>query len=195
MIKAKIKDKLSNFGVTALSDEELVSIISGEKREEKSSEILRYIDRFGFNDRLLLRSKAGRSICAALELVRRRALPENKKITSAEALMPFLNPYCSKPQEYFLAATLNGAKELIALRVITIGLANQTQIHPREIFASAITDRACFIILAHNHPSGNLEISEQDINITRRLEESGELLGIKVLDHIVFSKNGCISIM
>ncbi len=191
----KSKEKLKNFGVTALSDEELLFIMSGEKEEKKSPQLLSHIDKYGFNDRHLLRSKTGRSICCALEFIRRRALPDKRQITQPDDLMPYLENYADKPQEYFLCATLNGAKELIALRVITIGLANNTQIHPREIFAPAISDRACFIIAAHNHPSGMLKASPEDIRVTERLEKAGELMGITLLDHIVFSKKGFISII
>jgi DNA repair protein RadC len=66
-------------------------------------------------------------------------------------------------------------------------------VHPREVFADPITDRACAIIVAHNHPSGKLEPSNEDLDITRRLRQSGEILGIPVLDHLVFSENGYFS--
>ena len=66
--------------------------------------------------------------------------------------------------------------------------------HPREVFADALTDRAAGIIIAHNHPSGNLEASKEDINITNRLKEGAKLLGIDLIDHIIFSKDGFISL-
>jgi len=67
-------------------------------------------------------------------------------------------------------------------------------VHPREIFAEAMNDRACSIIVAHNHPSGRLEASHEDIEITRRISEAGEILGIPLLDHIIFSETGFISL-
>jgi DNA repair protein RadC len=67
-------------------------------------------------------------------------------------------------------------------------------VHPREVFADALTDRAAGIIIAHNHPSGNLEASKEDINITNRLKEGAKLLGIDLIDHIIFSKDGFISL-
>ena len=97
-------------------------------------------------------------------------------------------------KEYFIVLTLNGANELIKKHVITIGLANKTQIHPREIFSEAIADRACFIIAGHNHPSGSLEPSVEDLAVTEKIKVTGDIIGIKVLDHIIFSKKGHFSI-
>ena len=71
------------------------------------------------------------------------------------------------------------------VRLITKGLLNESQIHPREVFAGAIEDRAAAIILIHNHPSGNLHPSRQDLKITKDMETAGEILGIKLLDHLI----------
>ncbi len=186
-------EKLSYYGVTSLSDEELLTVISG-RSSKKNKNLIEHIDKYGFNNRFLLSSRAGKAIAAAIELIRRRAIPENGRIRTSEDLKPYLQAYANKKQEYFLAATLNGANEIIAVRVITIGLVNKSQIHPREIYANAITDRACYIIVAHNHPSGSLEPSPEDIAVTGRLKKSGEILGIKLLDHIIFSGKGIRSL-
>jgi DNA repair protein RadC len=77
--------------------------------------------------------------------------------------------------------------------VITIGLVNKTQVHPREVFADVIAERATAIIVAHNHPSGNLEPSDSDRRLTQQLVEAGQILGIKVLDHVIISKKGFYS--
>ena len=98
-----------------------------------------------------------------------------------------------KKQEYFITITLNGASEVIQSRIITMGLLNQSLIHPREVFSDAVTDRAAGIICAHNHPSGNLDPSSQDIQITRQLASAGEIMGIQLIDHIIFSKSGFLS--
>ena len=78
--------------------------------------------------------------------------------------------------------------------MVFIGTLNSSLVHPREVFADALTDRAAGIIIAHNHPSGNLEASKEDINITNRLKEGAKLLGIDLIDHIIFSKDGFISL-
>jgi DNA repair protein RadC len=79
-------------------------------------------------------------------------------------------------------------------RIITVGLLNHSLVHPREVFADAITDRAASIICVHNHPSGSLEPSPQDIAITTQLREAGLLLGIQLIDHIIVTKNGHLSL-
>jgi DNA repair protein RadC len=100
-----------------------------------------------------------------------------------------------RKQEHFLCISLNGAYEVIAVRTVSVGLVNKTQVHPREVFADPLTDRATAIIVAHNHPTGNLTPSKEDIAITRQLKSAGEILGIKLLDHIIFSHKGYYSFM
>jgi len=75
-----------------------------------------------------------------------------------------------------------------------VGLLDSAQIHPREVFADAIADRAAGVILVHNHPSGSLEPSPEDIAITRRLVQAGEILGIPVLDHVIVGPSGYLSL-
>jgi DNA repair protein RadC len=78
--------------------------------------------------------------------------------------------------------------------VITIGTLNQSLVHPREVFAPAIENRCASIIVAHNHPSGVLKPSMEDIAVTKRLKESGKLLGIELLDHVIFTKDDYFSL-
>ena len=101
----------------------------------------------------------------------------------------FLKKYTKSKQEYFLVITLNGAQEVIAIHIATIGLLNKTIIHPREVFKHAIKDNAYSIIVAHNHPSGNVEPSIEDIKITERLNECGQLLNMHLLDHLIITKH------
>ena len=77
--------------------------------------------------------------------------------------------------------------------LIFIGTLNQSLVHPREVFRPAITDNAAGIIICHNHPSGTLEASMADIQITQRLKEVAKLVGIELLDHVILSKNGYYS--
>ncbi|MBI1862989.1 JAB domain-containing protein, partial [Candidatus Microgenomates bacterium] len=98
-------------------------------------------------------------------------------------------------QEHLVVLTLDGANRLIQKRIISIGTLNSSLVHPREVFADAITDRAASIVVIHNHPSGTLQPSEADTEITKRLKESGKLLGINLLDHIIITKTDYISIM
>jgi len=90
-----------------------------------------------------------------------------------------------KPQEHFVCISLNGANEVIEKRIVTVGLLDRSQVHPREVFADVIADRAAAVIFAHNHPSGNSDPSQQDIGLTKKLKEILQIIDVKVLDHII----------
>jgi len=96
-------------------------------------------------------------------------------------------------QEHLIVLSLDSGARIIKTRVVTIGLVNFSLVHPREVFSGAISDNAVSIILCHNHPSGSLEPSSEDIEITRRLKLSGEILGIRLLDHVIVSSDGFYS--
>ena len=121
---------------------------------------------------------------------KRHLIKQNVKTTTANEIYALLQEYKNKQQEYFICITLDGANHLIEKRVISIGILNQSLVHPRELFADVISDRAASIIIAHNHPSGQLKASHEDMMITKRLHESAKLLGIELLDHIIFTKEG-----
>lgn len=93
-------------------------------------------------------------------------------------------------REHFVMVTLNAAHKVIDRHNISVGTLTASLVHPREVFAEAIADRAASIIVAHNHPSGNLEPSDADRSITDRLREAGDLLGISVLDHFIITDGG-----
>jgi len=97
-------------------------------------------------------------------------------------------------QEEFHVLTLNGSHRVIRTHQATMGLANATQIHPREVFRPAILDGAVAVILVHNHPSGDPQPSDADHMVTSKLKEAGEILGIKVLDHIIVARHGSLTI-
>jgi DNA repair protein RadC len=104
------------------------------------------------------------------------------------------NRFGGKRQEHFLCLTLNGAHEVIKSHVVTIGILNRTIVHPREVFYRAIKDNAAAIIIAHNHPSGRTVPSPEDEELTRRLKEAGEIMGIPILEHLIITKkNGYYS--
>ena len=89
--------------------------------------------------------------------------------------------------------TLNGANELIEKRIVTIGLLDKSLVHPRDVFADVITDRAAAVIFAHNHPSGDVQPSEADLKTQEQLEQAAKILGFRVLDHVIVSKKGYYS--
>jgi DNA repair protein RadC len=98
-----------------------------------------------------------------------------------------------KPQEYFTVLTLSGAHEPIKLHIVTIGTLGKTLVHPREVFRPALFDNAAAVMVAHNHPSGQLTPAEEDKAVTRELKAAAEILGIRLLDHLIVSKKGYFS--
>jgi DNA repair protein RadC len=134
-------------------------------------------------------------ILAALEFARRRIKPEGAKIQTPADLLPHVRHYADRKQEHFLCATINGANEILNIRVVTIGLIDQTPVHPREVFAEAVSDRASAIIVAHNHPAGSLQPSTADIEITQKIKNAGLTLGIELLDHIIFNRQSYYSFL
>lgn len=109
-------------------------------------------------------------------------------ITDSDDAAPLFAVIRDLQQEAFAVLALDGAnKPKGPAKIITLGLLDRNQVHPREVFAAAIADRAAAIIVAHNHPSGTLEASAEDVALTKRLVKAGEILGIPVLDHIILT--------
>lgn len=124
-------------------------------------------------------------IYEVLEFRDSKSIQINKPSDVTEVLKSYLNA----TQEQFLCITLDGSHTVIKVNITSIGTINKAFVHPRDVFRNAIKDNACSIIVAHNHPSGHLEPSSDDIESTRALIESGEILGINVLDHIIFQSD------
>ena len=195
------------YGVQSLSDKELLSIMLGTGIKGKNvfslaEELLVSIDQDNngvLPEKLLTISGLGTAkaalISAAFELTRRILCPERNKITSPKDILPLIRHYGDRKQEHFLCLSLNGAHEVRFIRVVSIGLVNRTLVHPREIFSDPLKDRASAIIIAHNHPSGNLDPSAEDSDITSRIKKAGEILGIQLLDHIIFTAKGYYSFL
>ncbi len=201
----KPREKLVAKGVQALKNDELLAILLGSGVQGKdvrklAKEIVTMMDK-GFENLTLKKlcdihglgvAKASQ-ILASIELSKRYLIRTNKRITSASEVYEELKVFSNKNQEHFLTITLDGASHIINTRTVFIGTLNQSMVHPREVFADAIADRAAGIIIAHNHPSGTLEASRADISITQRLKEVSKLVGIELLDHVILSKHGFYS--
>ena len=202
----KPREKLLSKGAKSLKDYELVAILLGSGIKGKdviklSKEIVKlFEDDFTALDldKLLnihgLGVAKASQIISAIELSKRYLIKQNKKISSAKDVYDELSDYHNKKQEYFLSIYLDGANHICQTSVITIGTLNQSLVHPREVFAPAIENRCASIIVAHNHPSGVLKPSTEDLAVTKRLKESGKLLGIELLDHVIFTKNDYFSL-
>lgn len=196
------REKLQAKGAASLSDFELLQALigSGNKQANVSKiaqNTLKLLREFGADityGQLQRVTGMGPAriteILAALELSKRYLIDSERPIIdSPERAVEQLADIRDKKQEHFVVMTLDGANRLIAKRIITIGTLTSSLIHPREVFADAITDRAASIIVAHNHPSGSLDSSQVDVEVTSRLKEIGNLIGVQLLDHVIVTKN------
>lgn len=200
------REKLLEKGAGFLSDRELLAVILGKGTQKDdvlslSKKIVTIIDEkgLGFSAKDLMdldgigEAKAT-AIAAAFEFVRRRVKPEGLKIKFPADILPLIQHYGDRKQEHFLSVSLNGANEVMNVRVVSMGLVNKTPVHPREVFADIIAERASAVIVAHNHPSGDLTPSAEDLKITKQLKEAASILGLSVLDHLIFSAKGYYSL-
>jgi DNA repair protein RadC len=205
------RERLQKFGPEALSAQELLALVIGRGIPKKSvmSIAQELLVRFG-NVRAISHAtieelsqikgiglaKAAQ-IKASFELGRREELePELKNfdIKDPESVVKAIRASIKdKAKEHFKLILLNPRNKIIGISTISIGTLNASLVHPREVFKDAITHSAASVVLAHNHPSGDPEPSEDDIKITKKLVDSGKILGIEVLDHIIIGKNNFCS--
>jgi DNA repair protein RadC len=208
------REKLLLRGAQTLSDSELVAIIlrTGTKGESVLEVAKKLLSKYNDLAQLATQSVSsltknngiGRdkaaTLCAAFEMTRRIESQQkwlfSKKISSpndiAEIFIPLLR---DKTKEEFLVICLNSANKIINYETITIGLLNSSLVHPREVFKVAIENNSANIVLAHNHPSGNTDPSEEDITITKKMVDAGKILGINVFDHIIIGHNSFSSLV
>lgn len=201
------REKLKRKGAQALSDLELMAILLGSGNRTTdvmslASRILKALDGQGAAPSVETLCKVegvglakAAVIAAAMEFSRRRIHPSGMRIAFPPDVYPLIRHMADRRQEHFLCVSLNGANEVIAIRTVSVGLVNRALVHPREVFADPITDRASAVIVAHNHPSGNLAPSQDDLEVTRQLQAAGRTLGIKFLDHLIFNQTGYCSLM
>ena len=201
------REKLLRKGAAALSDQELLAVLLGKGTPTMdvmtlAAKLARVVDERGLGVRaedLTHYEGVGDAkaalILAALEFARRRIKPEGAKIETPADLLPHVRHYADRKQEHFLCASINGANEILNIRVVSIGLIDRTPVHPREVFADALSDRASAIIVAHNHPAGSLEPSAADAEVTMQLKAAGSVLGIALLDHIIFNRSAYFSFL
>src|SRR3989338_11258091 len=201
------REKLLRKGAKALSDQELLAILLGKGTPAidvmtLAEKLAKVVDEKGLNLRVEDLKQFGAVgdakatlILAAIEFARRRIKPEGAKIETPADLLPHVRHYADRRQEHFLCASINGANEILNIRVVSIGLIDKSPVHPREVFADVLLDRASAIIVAHNHPSGGLEPSASDVEVTKQLKATGAVVGIALLDHIIFNRSGYYSFL
>lgn len=205
--KPSVREKTLKYGLQYPDDEELVMLIlgSGNKRmpvDMMSKKIIETIDSCNEDNvvKLLMNLKGvgkgkALAVAAALELGKRRSCYHGAHIKTPEDLIPFVKHYAMYTKEHFLAVILNGGHDIVKINVVSVGTINRTLIHPREVFGDAIRDNAAAIILCHNHPSGRLSPSNDDIETTEVLLEASKIIGIPILDHIIIDTEGYFSFL
>lgn len=208
------RERLINYGVENLSNEELLAIIfktgtKGESAKDLGIKVLSKIDNIkklnDINLEFLKNIKGiGMSkscdLLAAIELGKRinREVDtiKNVKLTSSDLVYKYYKDKIGdKLQEYFYAIYLDSGKKVIGDKLLFIGTVNYSLVHPREIFKEAYLLGASAIICIHNHPGGNPLPSKQDYDITKNLIEASKILGVKFLDHIIITKKNYYSFL
>ena len=201
------REKLMQYGPARLSNSELLALLlrSGRKGENVltlANRVLRKykgenIPSLSYNE---LRQFPGMGPAKACEIV--ACFELGKRLLKGKASGFFLKPedvckelkdICGHKKEHFIIFFLDSRNQEIKREVISVGSLNANLVHPREVFEPAIKNLAAQVLLAHNHPSGDLEPSEDDLALNKRLVEAGKILGIEVIDHIVISKSGYFS--
>lgn len=201
----KPREKLEKKGISALTNQELIMLIlgsgiKGRNVTQQSADILKLLDIEGgivSVERLksvsgIGTAKAGQ-IMASFELAKRYLIKQSKKVQNVGDILKLVEDIRDKKQEHFISLTLSGASLLIEKRVVFKGTVDSSLVHPREVFADALTDRAAGIVFVHNHPADDPEPSKADIEITKQLCEAGKLLGINVIDHIIVTQDNYFS--
>ena len=201
------RERILRFGAHVLSDRDLLAVVLGSGTAQcdvfnLADTVLRVLERENYviAPRALMKipglgpAKATK-LAAAMEFGRRVLVPRSYRIAQPSDAVPLLQHYADRPQEHFISISLNGAHEVLAIRVVSIGLVNRTLVHPREVFSDPIKDRATAIVCAHNHPSGNVMPSRDDRGVTKSLREAGDILGVRLLDHIIFSAQSYYSFL
>lgn len=211
-IEERPRERLVKYGAKSLSTEDLIAIIMKTGTKDYSSkylasQILRKVKNIPDLKNITLNSLikingigAVKAIefLAALELGRRvyesKPLENNLKFNGAKKIYDYFSSELNGlTQEHFICLYLDQSKKLIEKKLLFKGTLNKSLIHPREIFKWAYLSSAAYIICVHNHPSGNVIPSNEDINVTNMLVKIGRLQGIPVIDHVIIGNNNYYS--
>ncbi len=204
------RERLAKFGAEALSLQELLAIVLGRgiKGESVMNTAQKIVTTFGTLDALQeaslediqeIKGLGPAKACqlkACLELSKRFNKPiqidkskKYQKLTSAKEVYEALRKKIGGlKKENFVVVSVDTRNKIIAVDIVFVGTLNSSLIHPREIFEAAIRRHAAMVVVAHNHPSGDPEPSDEDIKITKLLIEAGKMMGIEMIDHLIMGK-------
>lgn len=211
-IAARPREKALNYGLSSLSDYELIAIIlrtgyQGMSSLSLAQQVLKQFPLDKLNNISIkqlmtikgIKEAKALELLVCFELSKRTSLYISQKedvISNPTALLNFIKSEIgSLSNEQFLVVCLNTKNVIIKYKVMFVGTVDVTVVHPRDIFKFAIENNATRIICAHNHPSGDITPSKQDIDITKVIKKTGEMIGIPLLDHVIVSNSQVYSIL
>lgn len=193
------REKLERYGAGRLSEQELLALllgsgIKGVNAVQLANKIQKLVEKEGSDITLeklleikgLGKVKAG-IILAAFEYGKRNFSKIPEVIITPDKVFELCSDIRDSRREHFVAFYLSSRNSLVSREIISVGTLDMSVVHPREVFEPALRHSAAGVIVVHNHPSGDCDPSDDDILITKRLRQAGELMGIKVLDHIIIS--------
>lgn len=200
------REKLEKYGPEKIRDHELLAILFGSGIKglnvlELSKRVLRKVEKVGIEkisfkdlveERGLGKAKA-LQVIALLELGKRLTTKERPEILSPEDVWKLCTDFRESKKEHFVAFYLDTQGKVIERQIVSIGILDASLVHPREVFEPAVSLHAASVIVAHNHPSGSLEPSAEDAEITKRLVHAGKILGIELADHVIVSEKSFTS--
>ncbi len=206
----KPRERLIQRGTASLRDQELLAILLGSGVKGRhvldlAAGILEQhpdgsLARLGFEELKRIRGIGPAKACqllAAIELIRRwlqmddGALPTIESPQDVADQVPELR---RAKKEHFVALYLNARNQMLGKETISVGTLTANLVHPREVFQPAVAHSAASVLLVHNHPSGDPTPSPEDLTLTARLQEAGELMGIAVLDHVIVAEKRFVSL-
>lgn len=194
------REKMEKYGATRLKNFELIAIILGSGIKgcnvlELARKIEKLITQKSANKVVLddlskihgLGKTKAIQILAVISLVDRLGHGQNAELLSVKDIWNLCADFRASKKEHVVAFYLDTQQKLIERRIVSVGTLDASLLHPREVFEPALQLSAAGVVLAHNHPSGNLEPSDEDISITKRVADAGDILGINLIDHIIVS--------
>lgn len=209
-IHERPREKMVEKGATNLKDKELLAILfrigrKGKSAIEVADEVLKkypmkQLLKMSLGDLIKIDGIDTAKACAllsAFEITKRAMEVEDNNLPtllSAKDAVAQLQELRNAKKEHFVVLYLNARNQLVHKETISVGTINVSIVHPREVFKPAIEHLSVGVIIAHNHPSGETEPSEEDLKLTNRLEEAGKLMGIEIIDHVIITKDNFKSI-